>query len=252
MSSTEIFNSLHKNCKLGIKAFQNVSSSETRFTRMLALFVRDDEDLLSALFSSAVVSYAKPFLRSKMGDSQVIYPIKDLKKKCASFEIDMHNHLIKIRNTVVAHDDFVDIDPRLLQVGVTAGGLFIPTTMIMSNKCISFPTKIELIQAILIHVSATKHFIYLKLREDITKLRQQIVQYPKTVKKSQYKKGFGNINNPTQDVSNIKEDAWLDLPAPSFESIEKTYKYDEIKVGKDFTDYEKIETPNGDFIEFNK
>jgi hypothetical protein len=214
--------------------------------------MHDDNDLLSALFSSAVVSYAKPFLKSKMANASVFYPTKDLKKKCDNFEVNVHEHLINIRNTVVAHDDFIDIDPRLLQVGVTTNGLFIPTTMIMSNKCISFPSEIESLKVILNHVSATKDFIYTKLRADLTLLRQQIIEHPHTRKKSQYKKEFGSFDNPTQDIKNIKDDSWLELPAPSFESTKHQYKYEQIKVGKDFTDYEKIETPNGDYIEFNK
>ncbi len=252
LSTTEKFTALHKNCKLGVKAFQNVKSSETRLTRMQGYFVRDDNELLSALFSSAVVSYAKPFLESNIGTANAIYPTKQLKKHCEGFDIELHNHLIKIRHSVVAHDDFNYIDPKLLQVGVDANGLFIPTTMIMSNKCISYPSKIQFLNSILKHVSVTTEFIYIKLRDDLTLLRKQIIEHPSTVKKSQYTKDFGDINNPTQDTSNIKNDTWLDIPAPTFETVEKEYKYEQIRVGKDFTDYEKFEFPNGEFIEFNK
>lgn len=252
MSTTEKFAALHKNCKLGVKAFQNLRSSETRITRMLDYFVQGDNELLSALFSAAIVSYAKPFLESNIGTVNVVYPIKNLKKNCHSFDIELHKHLIKIRHSVVAHDDFNYIDPKLLQVGVDANGLFIPTTMIMSNKCISYPSKVKFLKTILEHVSATKECIYLKLRDDLTLLRKQIIEHPNTVKKSQYEQDFGDANNPKQDISNIKNDTWLDLPAPQFESAEKEYRYEAVRVGKDFTAYEKIEVGNGVFIEFNK
>jgi hypothetical protein len=63
-----------------------------------------DEVVKSALFTSAVVHYARPFGVNKAERGSQSYGIGEL-KRAAGFDRELHDHLLDLRNKVVAHQD---------------------------------------------------------------------------------------------------------------------------------------------------
>nr|WP_288256543.1 hypothetical protein [uncultured Pseudomonas sp.] len=141
-------------CKVGIKAFQNINASSLGFAKMLDLEKTQDPILMPSVFYWAVIRYAKPFLNSKFENGNIKYPTKNL-KKANGFSAAMHDHLITVRSALVAHDDFTEIPPRLLKFGVHLAEeeFFIPISIAISNKCISFPVSPAVVKQMHLHVS---------------------------------------------------------------------------------------------------
>ena len=63
---------------------------------------------------SAVVTYARPFLKTKnkYGETSGEYPIRRLKDN-ARFDLKLHEHLLHVRNKLIAHDDGQQLPPTL-------------------------------------------------------------------------------------------------------------------------------------------
>ena len=104
-------------CKVGIKALQNIYASACGFYRMLKNRDSQDSILISSIFYWSVIRYAKPFLNLKFEGRNIRYAIKKI-KNTKGFDKQTHNHLISVRNTLIAHDDFEQISPRLLAFGI--------------------------------------------------------------------------------------------------------------------------------------
>lgn len=239
-------------CKIGIKAFQNTNAAYLGFSRMASLDRVADEVTLPSIFHWSVIRYSKLFLDTKKGFQ---YPIKNL-KKVAGFSIKIHNHILEIRNTLIAHDDFTEIQPRILKFGfrINDSDFFIPTSIAISNKCISFPSNIETVAQMRDHTKSTTEAIYMKLMDDINELRNICIKNPELYEKAEkYKNDYGKITvteeNKTLKPPNFMSDPWLVTPTPDFSEINNGYKYEEAKIKRDFNGPETITLPDGKEIE---
>lgn len=85
--------------KLGIKAYQNLVGSLNAFDRLTGLIPAGDHILLSSVFCFAVVKYAKPFIDTETPFGKTRYPVRQLKKE-QGFSIEIHRHLLELRNTL--------------------------------------------------------------------------------------------------------------------------------------------------------
>ena len=134
---------------MGIKAFQNVSTSLRAFERLSSLVESQDYILLSSFFNMGVIRYTKPFLKTDTSNGIFIYPIRHL-KKVNGFSLELHEHLKQIRNTLIAHDDIEQIEPRILMSTITLKGtdVHIPMSIAIGNKCISYPTDLKAVEEI--------------------------------------------------------------------------------------------------------
>jgi hypothetical protein len=58
-----------------------------------------------ALHSAAVISYARVFVHSATNVGKITYPSRQL-TKAAGFDMELHNHILELRNQIIAHGDY--------------------------------------------------------------------------------------------------------------------------------------------------
>jgi hypothetical protein len=100
--------------------FTNVHALATRLVENVGEEIDDTEQLRGALFMTAVVTYARQFMKTKnkYGEASV-YQTWHLKSD-ARFDVKIHDHLIYVRNKLIAHDDGRQLPPtfHVLSLGV--------------------------------------------------------------------------------------------------------------------------------------
>lgn len=238
-------------CKIGIKAFQNINASSIGFSKMLDLANTEDPILLPSVFHWAVIRYAKPFLNSKFEDKKISYPTKEL-KKISGFSSKIHEHLLTVRSALIAHDDFTEISPRILTAGmhIADEDFLIPTSITISNKCISFPINPDTVQKMQFHAQACSIGVHAKLIRDIEILRELTLRNPElAMKDPKYKNNYGEAKieygGSIKQPPNFTADPWLNTPVPDYSELHNGYMYEEAKINKEFHGPETIVTPKG-------
>lgn len=237
-----------RDCQIGVKAFQNIRASLLAFQRICGLISSDDSILLEGLFHAGVIRYAKPFVKSR---GEVSHPVKDL-LNVEGHSKNLHDHLMTIRDTLIAHDDFTKIKPRILFYGASVKGanIAVPTSIVVANKCLGYPSDLEGAQSIRTHVDATLRGVVNSLGKNISRLRDLVIKNPEELlNKSDYSRHMGTVSLkegvgqlPSADIMN---DSWLDTLEPTFLEILNGYRYEEIKMRCDFHGPEEIDLPGG-------
>lgn len=246
----EEFVALRRNCQIGAKAAQNIRGSLTIFEKLCGAD-KFDHVIVGSLFCSGVIRYAKPFSQTKSADGDARYPSK-LLSDAPGFSTEKHEQIILLRNTLIAHDDFTKIEPRLLFMSINPSGtdFSIPMSIAVANKCISHPSNDEDIQAIKKHVSAAFSAITNILWDDIAKLRALIIDKPSCLADAPYKGHYGTVDIPTSGIKldrpDFSNDPWLVPTHPDFSLVQNGFRYEQLRVQRDFNGPEVIKLPNGD------
>lgn len=252
-----LFEKHRKDCQLGIKALQNLRAASSALHRLQELSESGDFLLLSSLFHYAIVKYAKPFLGCRIGEQEIRYPVKRLRKENGFSEV-LHEHLILVRNTLVAHDDFNHVSPRILTMCICPQdtNFQIPVSITIANKSISHPADKAGVDLMFKHVMAAFEVVGKNLSADMVALREITLKQPHLAKDSeQYSKHYG-----TQQVSgegtrivppDVSGDPWLNPDEPDFSSLHKGFLYEPMSAKKEFHGPEMIELPNGERVEIN-
>jgi len=242
-------------CCVGAKAFQNIRASHAAFERLCGIVNSDDHVLLSGLFHVAVVRYAKPFIESKTPTGVVKYPTKHL-KKVEGFSQDLHEHLLLLRNTLIAHDDFNKIAPRPVLTGLQPADLefFIPVRAVVSNKCISHPADLPGAIKMTAHVKATLGGVAKKLYEDLGTMRKVALEKPEQAKAAQqYSRNFGPVTvgagGSHLTHPDLTDDPYLNVPEPDFSDVHGGYRYEALTIDRKFHGPERITLPDGSSVE---
>ncbi len=251
------FERCRRDCFLGIKAFQNIKASLSSFERLLALIDSDDHILLSSYFYMGIIRYSKPFLNSQAKTGSICYPTKHLKQN-PTFIKKIHDHILNVRNTLVAHDDFEQIEPRVLSLGLTLEGadFMIPTSMSIANKCISHPSDLHGVLQIKEHVTGALNSVGQKLYEDMKKLRSISIEHPEQTKEAEkytmhYGKGQIHKDGTHLMQPEYSDNEWLNPKEPDFSEIHNGFRYEKINLRIDFHGPERIRLPNGYEIEIS-
>jgi len=238
-------------CKLGIKAYQNIRAALQALKRLSESVDSDDHILLSSLFHLGIIRYGKPFTITKTESGSRIYPLKPL-KKIQGFDTSTHKHLLEVRDTLVAHDDFDQIEPKLLVSGMTLTGsdLNIPMQVHLSNKCIGYPTDLESVTKMLNHVSCALEGVGQSLQEDIASFRQAAIDHPEQAREGEtYSKYLGRHEIPVGGTQlappDTSEDPFLDPDEPDFSDVHNGFHYETIKLTQNFQGPETILLPDG-------
>jgi hypothetical protein len=251
MSAMNTHDRACNDCKLGIKAYQNLVGSLHGFERLAALVQSDDHILLSSIFCFAVVKYAKPFVETETPFGKTRYSIRQL-KTVGGFSVEMHEHLVGLRNTLVAHDDLESIEPRLLQycLSLTGSAYSIPMSIAVSNKCLSYPADLQSVQKMKDHVAACVRGALDKLYVDLAKVRDFALKHPEQTKENiRYQKNYGQ-SQIEKGGSHLRPpefmgDEWLNANAPDFGHIHNGFRYEELRLRRDFNGPEIIKMPDG-------
>lgn len=221
------------------------------FERLRTLADSKDFLLISAIFHTSVIRYAKPFLASEGQGGRVKYPIKHL-KNVQGFSPDVHHHLLAVRNTLIAHDDFNKIEPRILLFGVQPKGtdFSLPTSLIVANKCISHPADTAAAQKFYEHAKAAYQGAMNKLHADLTELRTIALKHPDQAKAAEkYSKNYGTVDIAVEGTHlmppDFSSDSWLNNEEPDFSSVHNGFRYESLRLRLDFHGPEEIPLPGG-------
>jgi hypothetical protein len=243
-----------RDCKLGLKSYQNILASYKYLEYMCGLQDSKDFILLSSIFQTAIVRYAKPFLNNQTEFGKIKYPIKHL-RDIPGFKQELHEHLLDLRNKFVAHDDYNEIDTRLLKFGFRYNNypVFIPTSIAISNKQISHPADIQTVLGLKEHIAAVLDGVGRKLNDDVGKLRKIIIDNPEeAIESSKYTNDYGsvaiNADGTIPPPPDFTDDEWLNTDEPDFSHIDKGYRYEDIRYKNDFM--EPIEVPLSENLKF--
>lgn len=240
-------------CKLGIKAYQNLVGSLQAIDQFSALTPTGDHIILSSVFCFAIVKYAKPFVETKTscGKRKTRYPVGQL-KKIQGFSIEMHSHLLELRNTLVAHDDLESIEPKILELCLSISGsdFKIPTSIAISNKCLSYPAVGESIIKMREHIASCAQGVLDKIHTDLAKVREARLQYPEQANEgARYQKHYGQTHiaegGSRLQPPDLMGNEWLNINAPNFRHIYNGLLYEELRVRRDFHGPERIKLPDG-------
>ena len=243
-----------KDCKIGIRALHNIHIALHVFGQMSGLASSGEPLTISSLFHMGVIRYAKPFLNSKFNDGTAQYPIKAL-KKISGFSKEIHDHLIHIRHTLIAHDDFDEIEPRVLLMFRGFEGLSdaIPMAAVTSNKTILYPVDTSVAQKFIDHMVIVANGIQNKLNEDLRLLRQIALLHPEqALEGKKYEKRYALEIKPDGSETlppGYMNDDWLNGAEPDFSTIHNGYRYDVMKMSREFIEPLKIKLSNGEFFE---
>jgi hypothetical protein len=105
-----------------IRALDDFTAAHSAISRIIECTKSVDEDPTGegngALFMMAVVTYARPFAGTKRKDgSKHFYATAHLKQR-PQFDNELHDHLVALRNKLIAHDDEVALEPKLYMYAV--------------------------------------------------------------------------------------------------------------------------------------
>jgi hypothetical protein len=197
----------------------------------------------------AVVRYSKPFVGLKTSAGTMQYPTRAL-KRTEGFSSKIHEHLIEVRNTLIAHDDFKQIEPRILSfsVGATGGNVHLPLEITISNKCLECASGGAL-DEIKNHVETTVEAVLVRLVNDISRFRDFVIEHPEDAKmSSKYLRDLGQIEVPVGgkyvDIPDLTGEPYLDADEPTF-PVE--YEYARVDVRVRFRDARVVEVDRGRF-----
>lgn len=244
-------------CKLAIKAYQNLVGSLHAFDRLTGSIPAGDHILLSSVFCFAVVKYAKPFIDTVTSFGKARFPVRQL-KKVEGFSNEIHDHLLELRNTLVAHDDLESIEPRILQfcIAVNGSDFTIPMSIAVSNKCLAYPVDPGSVPKLRTHVAACVQGVLDRIHSDLAKIRDAALKHPEQAKEGvRYKKDYGQArieeSHAQLQQPNFMSDEWLNSKEPDFSHIHNGLLYEELRVRRDFHGPERINLPDGGEIQIS-
>lgn len=242
--------------KLSLKAFQNLAGAHQGFQKLLFLGQSNDLILLSSVFCFAVVKYGRPFVDTKTENGKTRFPIGVL-KKTPGFVATIHEHLLELRNSLIAHDDLERIEPRILTLFLSIGdpAVRIPTSVVASNMCLAFPNTTSVIEGFRDHVAACVQGTQSKLNSDLARIRQAALDNPsEATDGGRYERNYGSaspIDGSRFQSPDIMSNEWLDTQAPDFAHTHNGFHYETLRIRRDFHGPEKITLPDGKVIEIH-
>jgi hypothetical protein len=114
---------LHDNAALHIRALHQINQALQSALKLQEAWTSLEGVVHSALFISTVVHYTRPFTNNRGAKGFRKYDVVELKKN-AAFDQKLHDHLLYMRNTLVAHQDGVVLKVNIGQsrIGVREAG----------------------------------------------------------------------------------------------------------------------------------
>lgn len=219
-------------CKMGIKAFQNISSALEAINYLLAMELPRDYIPVAALFQNALVLYCKPFINSKMDGKNIQYRESKLTSN-SQFDRQLHEHIKHLRHTLLAHDDFDEIAASMFTAGLKFTDpnkvdiTFYPASSVLINKQLLFPNDLAFIEKIRAHFYLSAQIVYSELESDVKKYGDLALEHQEELQNSG--SGFDTIPTkilPEQEIS-IPHPEHLGLveEPPKYEIADNGYCY---------------------------
>ena len=141
-----------------MKALHNLHRSSQFMEKFLDVSPGHENLAGEALFHSAVINYAKPFINTETKSSKKKFGDKEFRGH-PGFDIKLHDHPLKLRNTVIAHEGLKEIEPNFVWIQTQTGSpenfKSVPFQACLRNNFLAFPTDPESASKIQMHVKAT-------------------------------------------------------------------------------------------------
>ena len=165
--------------------------------------------------------------------------------------MDMRNHLLDVRNSLIGHDDHDMIDPKLITLVVRPQDnegkpiASIPVSMTVLNMCLAHPLELESIQKILDHVAMVHKGIESNLYMTLDELQKRAAKYPSEAEELvaysevQTKPAQSGSNQSVSYPVDYAENAWFQIKKPY-----EGYHYHNYRFSGDFWNQE-VELPDG-------
>jgi hypothetical protein len=132
--SVEWFENSRRRCVDHLRALLSVRMAQSSAIAILQQWERQSAETNSALHSSCVIAYARPFVNAATKSGKITYPAKRL-MAAPGFDKELHAHILDLRNRMIAHSDYGIFpssmylqtigDERLpIRLGINVKGIF--------------------------------------------------------------------------------------------------------------------------------
>lgn len=227
---------LCNDAKRTAKGFQNLSGALEAFQRFSSELASEDQVLLSALFCHGVTRYAKPFVVTETHHGKVKLGTKHL-SKIEGFDGEIHKHLLELRNTLIAHDDLVTIEPQIGIGSLEVPGmdLSIPMEMGVVSKALGYPPQSGSAKRICSHVAACKKGASQRLADLFWEIRQESIASPADARAAAKWTRSGETLTTRTDgparvtVPDVTQFLELKPTVPDYQHLHEELLYEELK-----------------------
>jgi hypothetical protein len=132
--SVEWFEHSRRRCVDHLRALLSIRMARDGANAILRQWKSQSAEINSALHSSCVIAYARPFTNAATKNGNVKYPTKRL-MAASGFDKELHDHILDLRHRLIAHSDYGIFpssmylqaigDERLpLTLGINVKGIF--------------------------------------------------------------------------------------------------------------------------------
>lgn len=101
-----------------VRAFNQIEQAARHISKLFDEWDALDGDLKSALFTSVVIHYARPFTNNRNLRGRRSYPVSQF-KGAPEFDRQLHRHLCSLRDKLVAHQDGTFLRAQIGQYIIT-------------------------------------------------------------------------------------------------------------------------------------
>lgn len=243
----------HLACQISIKAFHNVGAAHDALVVLAETCEKQESNpvVLGSLFLSAVVRYCRPFTKTETPLGHSAFPTRSL-KKVIGFRVDLHKHLLHLRNRLLAHDDLDELIPPILTKSIQPRGskIRVPIEVAIANKALAYPAQAKAIIEIRDHIAAAHKGIGMKLNADMKAFRDVCADHQEESDRYftyEGKMGSEHIPAGGKRVTggiDISKDPFLVPDEPMFAEMPDGYRYEQVRVVGAF--YGPYEVPTED------
>lgn len=238
--------------QLGIKAVQNIKAAHHAFERLSSCAEEADGVVRASLFHFAVIRYAKPFVSADTGCANATYRLRWI-RGTPGFDREMHDHLLNLRHTLIAHDDLTQVPPRILFYGVQdpSTGNNIPLAAVVSNKCLAYPSEAATTERMRKHVHAALSGAEDTLANDLYTLRQRAISNPEEAQASRLGSETLEVLGPGESlirIPDIGSHPSATAQVPDFSHIHNGFRYDDLRMRLEFLETIEIVGADGKFL----
>lgn len=243
-----------RDCQITVKAYHNLHAAHRSMERLIQLAESDDALLLSSIFLSAVIRYGRPFSQTSTKDGNVTFPTKPL-KNTPGFDTAMHEHLLLLRNLLMAHDDLEEIPPPILTNCLQMHGskISVPMVIHISNKALGYPSDLGGAEKIKNHIAAALKGAAKRMDDVLVELRTKTIGHPELAEEGvQLNEHQGTQTVPETGMRVVPPDLsnhpYLSVKEPGFSNIHNGYHYEPFAMKREFFGPEEILLENGEKI----
>jgi hypothetical protein len=172
---------LHRTAARHTRALDQLNQAVRFMASLEAGWESLDQVVKSALFTAAVIHYARPFGKNKGGGAAGSYGIGRL-KKAPGFDRVLHGHLLDLRDKLIAHQDGTVLKARVghCVIELHDHGLQIPAQTFGVVSALEGLATRELADRYLKHLTACAEAVGQRTVETLLDANRAAHQYPDT------------------------------------------------------------------------